>query len=346
MRVLTVHERPHSVISPSSFARVAACTKSYWHAQQGCNRVAGGAATVGTAVHAVFEASLRGQAAFDEVEVVDVGGTEVLIDDDMRSAVRVALDWVEGNLANRELLVEHEVKLPWGQIRGYIDLATTDAPFVVADLKYGFNEVPANSAQLGLYALALVLERERSVEVECSVTTVVIQPRAKAAPVRTHNWSYADLRRLRDDLIRTLDRIRRQDFTYVDGAHCRWCPAAAACPWLAGVARDAVAVKFAVPELVASGDFGAQQLNDALKMTPALEHWARSSHSTAREYLMQGGKLPDFKLVAKRSGNLTVVSRDDPRPEIDVAETLKVALRSNVAADHLAAAMKSVPVPE
>jgi Protein of unknown function (DUF2800) len=339
---IAVTERPHSAISPSSFDRIAACTKSYWHAQRGCNRVAGDAAIVGTAAHAVLEAVLRGQAALEEIGAVKVDGIEVPVDDEMRTAVRFALNWINQHRTGRELLVEHQIRLPWGQIRGYIDLATADAPYTVVDYKHGFNEVPANSAQLGLYALALVLERERSVEGEGTVTTVVIQPRAKAAPARTHDWSYADLRALRDRLFATLDRIRREDFTYADGPHCRWCPAAAVCPHLAAVARDAVATQFAVPELVAGGEFGARQLNDALKMTAALEHWARSSHALAREYLMQGGKLPDFKLVKKRSGNLTVVSRDDPRSEIDVPQTLKAALRSSVASGDLAVAMKSV----
>ena len=172
---------------------------------------------------------------------------------------------------------------------------------------------------------------------------MVIQPRAPAEPVRSHVWTFEALRDLRDRLIDTLDKIRRNDLTYAEGPHCRWCPAAATCPHLGAVARDFVATKLAAPELVAAGEFGAESLERALRMAPALEHWLRQIHEVAKEYLLAGGALPGFKLTKKRDGGFTVSPRDDAREEVDVEQRrarLRAALRSSVALGYASAARK------
>jgi hypothetical protein len=344
--ILQTTDRPHSAISPSSFGRTAACTASYQLTRSGAQRVAGPDALLGTAAHAVLEWCLRSGRAPAAIEAVRVGDERIAVDDEMRAAVGAALDWVTENLRGRELLVEHQVALPWGRISGYLDVATADEPFVAVDFKFGYQTVAADTPQLGLYLLALLLERRRSIEGEGAATAVVLQPRAPAEPVRTHVWSFAALRDLRDLLILTLDRIRRSDFSYSVGPWCRWCPAAGACPALAATARDSVAAKLAAPELVAAGEFGAARLDAALELAPALEHWIRSIHKVAEAYLLEGGKLRSQKLVRKPRGGLTVAPREDPRAEIDVSATLKAALRSSVADGYRAAAMKSVTTPK
>jgi hypothetical protein len=345
-RTLQVAERPHSAISPSSFERISRCTKSHeltlTSRRAGTMRVAGEAATQGTAAHALLEHALRHGIGPDEIEAVRVDGVTVPVTEGMRGAVEVGIDWVRQELAGRELLLEVQTTLPWGKVAGWPDVATADAPWVVGDLKYGYSVVPADSPQLGLYLIGLLLEHERSIEGEGSATAVVIQPRAPGEPVRSHTWTYPALRRLRDQLIETLDRIRRADFTYEVGAHCRWCPAAGVCPELAATARDAAAVDIGIaPELIARGEAGAAQLNEALLLAEPLEHRVRQSWAIAQEYLTAGGRLADFKLVRKPRGGFTVVPRSDRRPEVDVGRSLKLALRSSVAFEYVNAARSS-----
>ncbi len=343
--ILTVTERAHSPLSPSSFERISACTKSYQltaAAPPGRRRVAGPDAIAGTAAHRLLEHALRGGRPAD-VEAVRVEGQRIEVDEPMRDAVETALAWCRANLAGRRILVEHPVRLPWGKVAGWLDLATADAPWIVVDFKFGYGVVPADTPQLGLYLLGLILERAGSVEGPGEALAVVIQPRAPAEAVRTHVWTYEQLRELRVRLIATLDRLRREDFTYSVGPHCRWCPAAGVCPALAATARDSVAAKLAAPELVASGEFGRSQLEAALELSGPLDHWVRQTHEVAEAYLLAGGKLKNLKLVAKRTGGLTVVNRSDPRPEIDVSATLKAALTASVAQGHLTTAQKSVP---
>ena len=83
----------------------------------------------------------------------------------------------------------------------------------------------------------------------------MLQPNGQGEPARSHDWTWQDLRDLRDRVIDTLRRIKRNDFTYQFGEHCRWCPATGFCPHLAAVARDhALAMITPTPELVATGE--------------------------------------------------------------------------------------------
>jgi Protein of unknown function (DUF2800) len=208
-------ERTHSPLSPSSFERVSSCTMSHKLTADGFGRpVASEDAALGTAAHALFEWALRTDGELEQVESITVEGRRFRVDDRMRAAVQVALDWIAANLAGRELLIEHQVTLPWGRVSGWLDVATADAPFIVVDFKHGFHTVDADTPQIGLYILALLLERRGSIEGSGEATAIVIQPRALAEPVRTHTWTFAALRALRDRLIDTLDKIRRGDLAY------------------------------------------------------------------------------------------------------------------------------------
>ena len=65
-----------------------------------------------------------------------------------------------------------------------------------------------------------------------------------------------------------------------------------------------------------------------LELAPALEHLVRQARVAAKRYLLSGGRLEHQKLVQKRGGGVTVVDRDDPRPEVDVPAVLESARQS------------------
>jgi hypothetical protein len=338
--ILEVVERPHASLSPSSFERVRACTKSYQFAQSGIRRVYTDDARIGTAAHALLEHCLRTRARTPDlaIEAVRVDGVTVPVDDKMRAGVQVALDWIGSNLARR-LLIEHQVALPGGY--GWLDVASAEPPWVALDFKNGFGLVGADTPQIGLYLLGLILERAPAMlEGDGEALAVVIQPNTQANPVREHVWTYGALRALRAEWLAVRARIERGALAYSDGPHCRWCPVAGVCPHLAAVARDSVMVRFASPELIATGEVGAATLDAALQLVPAVDHWVKQVNAVAKQYMMDGGKLEHFKLASKRGGSLTVTHREDPRPEVDVGQTLKAALRSSVALGYQSAARK------
>jgi hypothetical protein len=341
--VLRTEERPHSTpFSPSSFERAEACTKSVELSRAAVRagrppRATSIAALFGSVTHEVLAWCLHTGRSPEHVGNVAIGDEVIPVTGAMRGMVRLALDEIARRWPDRQLLIEARVDSPWAKLWGFVDVATAAPPWGVLDLKTGFHPVSPASAQLGLYALWLVLGRARSVEGEGSVTTVIVQPKAEV-PVVEHAWSFKQLRALRDRLLALLERLRQGDYTYRAGEHCRWCEAAAECPMLAAVARDAAAADLVLPELVRDGEFGAAQLDQALALAPAFEHRERQLRVLAQQYLLGGGKLKSHKLIRNRAGNLAVVGRDDPREEFDVAGTLENFLRSNTAAGFMAAA--------
>ena len=124
------------------------------------------------------------------------------------AAVQVALDWIRTNLAGRQLILEHQVRLPWGRISGWLDVATADEPFVARRFQVRLRAwSSADTPQLGLYLIALLLEQRRSIEGEGEATAVVIQPRAPADPVRSARMDVRGAARP----ARPADRHPRQD---------------------------------------------------------------------------------------------------------------------------------------
>ena len=116
------------------------------------------------------------------------------------------------------------------------------------------------------------------------------------------HWTWQDLRDLRDRVINLLHRIKRKDFTFKSGEHCRWCPALAVCPHLAAVARDAALAKVVpTPELIATGEVTAAKLDEWLANADVLELWIKQLNAVAEDYLVHGGKLRTRKLVKKRT---------------------------------------------
>ena len=308
---LAALDRAHSRISPSSFARIELCTMSLRLSADAPEAAPGPDALAGTAAHALAEHCLREDLdvfELGDVQDVEVDGRRVDVVD-AREGVQLYLDVVRGLAAGRPLLVEQTLHLGFAAmylgepIWGHADALVREPPLLIVDYKNGYGFVPAHAVQLGLYLLMLALGVDVALEGEGHAgTTVVVQPNAPGAPVRSHDWTWADLRDLRDRVIHTLRRVKRGDWTYADGAHCRFCPAAGFCPRLAAVARDAAMAMVApTPEMVASGEVTAQVMADWLDVADRLDAWAKRVNEVALDYVVHGGVIPGRKLVRKRA---------------------------------------------
>lgn len=323
-----VADRPHArPFSPSSADIALNCTKHVEFVLAGARCAAHNSAAPGSAQHEAFGVCWHRGIEPNEIPAVWIAGERIALSEQDHEAIAFALARCRACFADRKVAIERLLRLPWGGLYGYADLVTFDEPLTVVDLKFGWWPIPASSVQLGLYALMLALEVRRSIEGEGRVRALVVQPRSPD-PLRAHDWSFGELRALRDRLITLLDRLRRHDYTYGVGSHCRWCPAAGVCPALAATAIDAAAAAVAPPQLVANGEFSADHLDRMLELAPALEHLARQVNTAAKRYLLSGGRLRNQKLVKKRGGGVTVADRADPRPEIDVPAVLESAGQS------------------
>jgi hypothetical protein len=161
LAILRADERPHSTpVSPSTFPRTEACTKSVELTRTAARagrppRAIGFDAVFGIVSHEVLAWCLRTGYPPSKVGAVVSDREEVPVTDSMRDMVQLALDEVARRLPGRELLIEARVNLQWGGIWGFVDIATAEPPLTVIDLKTGFHPVSPASDQLGLYLLAL-----------------------------------------------------------------------------------------------------------------------------------------------------------------------------------------------
>ena len=159
------------------------------------------------------------------------------------------------------------------------------------------------SIQLALYLLAIALETVPELDREGPAgTAVIIQPHARAEPVRTFDYSFADLREIKRRVVAALTRIRNREWSYKLGEWCRYCPATGICPHLHAMARDpALTMISPSPEAVAQGEITKEMLEDALDRAEILEHFLKQLYHTAEDYMIHGGKLRNQKLVRKRT---------------------------------------------
>lgn len=313
MTELVVFDREHARISPSGFERAEQCTASVRLSAYASPEAPGEAAVIGTAAHAVLEKALTED--LDTIELGDlrhvvVDGQEVPVDDGMLDGVQLCLDVVRDMLADREWVVEELLHLSFAEqylgqpMYGYADVSTVDLPAVVVDYKHGYNPVDPSSLQLGLYVLAKVLSCTRGKLDGDGLAgmSVIVQPNVRDGKVKSHDWTYADLRDLRNRVIDTLRRIKRADWTYSYGPWCRWCPAAGICPHLAAVARDFALTQVApTPEVVASGEITTGKLDEMYETVKVLDQFSRRFMETYQDYLIHGGSSRVAKLVRKRT---------------------------------------------
>lgn len=326
MADMTVIDRPHSRVSPSSFARFEACTASYWLGAQAPPRESSSYALRGTALHHVFEYCVRdGLDTYElgDLRSVEVDGAPVAVDDDDLDQLQDALNWVRRAevLRDRRVEVEQTLTLDFAAqhlgepMYGYADLLARERfPVVVVDLKTGSQPVAADSAQLAIYLLAAVLSvTGGSLEGRDGVAgvTVVLQPRTGGDVADEHEWTWTDLQDVRDRVIDTLRKLKRGVYEYKVTEACRWCPAIGVCPHLAAASRDyALTMSSPSPELVASGELTAERLDELLGMIPVIDAKVKALQRVAEDYLVNGGHLANHKLVRKRA-NRRWVDPDD-----------------------------------
>lgn len=167
----------------------------------------------------------------------------------------------------------------------------------IFDFKYGKGvQVEAeNNPQLRLYALGAVREYSVFGEIK-TVFMNIIQPRldniqSASMPVgELTAWGEALGRRVRDSLVTGGE--------FVAGEHCRFCKAKAVCR-----ARAESLLSLEEPKARTDKDdmLTDEEIGDILLRAVMLDSWVGSLQEYARERLLDGGKIPGWKLVEGRS---------------------------------------------
>jgi len=77
------------------------------------------------------------------------------------------------------------------------------------------------------------------------------------------------------------------------GGHCRWCNAKSICPVMNGAVDRALKTQLDAIDTVT--------MSQMLQSADLLEQWLKDIRGLAHQVLEKGGKVPGYKLVAKRS---------------------------------------------
>ena len=219
--------------------------------------------------------------------------TQELIDDKLQ----VALDALDVIDPNKEMEIEAETRVGFGNLLPGV-FGSTDVVgrlgnrAVILDWKFGSGVAVSaeENEQLMFYAAAAMRTPETQWAFEgCTeVELIIVQPPAVKRWVTTPERIAA----FELELVQAVKKSAKPDAPLKSGEHCRWCSAKAICPQMNG---DIERETQRVVTLLTPDELGA-----CLSRADTLETYINDLRALAFTTLEAGGKVPGYKLVAKR----------------------------------------------
>lgn len=171
----------------------------------------------------------------------------------------------------------------------------SDGVLEVIDLKYG-KGVPVsavNNPQIRLYALGAIAEFGWMYDVH-TVKMTIIQPRLDS--ISTDEITADDLNEWAENVVKPAAKLADAgEGEYKTGSHCRWCLAKGNCRARADENLKAVAHTFQDPALLSNEEIGS-----ILHIAVHLQQWVKDVQEYAKDELLRGNKIPQWKLVEGR----------------------------------------------
>lgn len=290
----------HALLSPSSAVRWMACPGSVAMCKD-MPEDRSDFADEGTDAHELAAICLEaGTDAAAYKGRVMAKGHEVT--SEMALAVQDYVDYVRSVVAatNGTLLIEQ--RLPISGITGEPEAyGTSDVvilagkELIVVDLKYG-RGVPVsadNNPQLQIYALAALNEFSLVEDFE-NVRMVIHQPRLGSVSEWTQ--TVEELNAFADEVAEAAAHtVVPNALLNPTDKGCKFCKAKATCSALATLAKETF--EAVEPDNVATDD-----LADAMAKADLIEIWLKAVRAEVERRLLDGRKVPGFKLVQGRRG--------------------------------------------
>ena len=228
-----------------------------------------------------------------------VGATfaDVVIDEELAEGVRIAFDAAEELLKDYEgdQLVEQRLAIVENEVFGtgdVVGISGDGTRALIADHKFGYMEVSADSAQLKFLAAALLADPamagvSRDIE---EFELAIIQPSfdppvTKATATRAEIEVFLRTIRLAHSASKAPSAEVRM------GSWCKWCRAKAICPAQRQMFADLIDVKV-------HPDWSAQELGDILLKAKEVEKLIEHVQDRVKHELANGRTVPGWRLKA------------------------------------------------
>ena len=281
-------------LRPSAASRWMACPASV-HLSVGIpESPSGEAAQTGTAIHALAE--LCWQTEDDPRDYINKMIEQIVISEQNAEFAQLHIDTIKRleTELGRVLVEQHGTVLNTMQIQlsGTCDVvgySVKDSIIEIVDLKTGRNYVDADSAQLKIYALAMMRELG---DFE-TIRLTIVQPQVGAN--RTHQMSLYDLLQWRDnELMKSVNEIVTMNaYPTPSRDACKYCPAKLHCPALREKAYE-------LP-LAPTKELTESEIATWLEQGELVEAFYEELKKVATKRLEDGAEVPGWNLVPKRA---------------------------------------------
>ena len=267
-------------------------------------------AELGTAAHELGEYCLENDIA-DVFTMIGRTFNDHVVDDNMASAVRVYVDYVNSvaeeeapallKLEQRFSLEALDPPMPMFGTSDCTIYGKETGNLWVIDYKHGQGVAvdAEDNPQLKYYALGAVLKIGNRAPIN-AIHTAIVQPRAphRLGSIRTHSYTKDEILDFGTDLIDAAHAAIKPDAPLIAGDHCKFCKASGTCSALRSNALAVAQDEFGVTRSVE--DLTPEEVANYMDKIPLLEEWIKSIRRHAHTMLEQGQALPGFKLVEKR----------------------------------------------
>jgi len=308
---MTTRKPPRLDLNPSSADRWTTCTASPRFIMENWDKVPVSSDTVynqeGTTAHAVAAAELNGQTLIEATLPTPV-------DADMRWHGWNYAEYVSAlRQPGSTLLVETKLPLWYMKERNcVIDAAVVNSDSLhVVDYKYGegIPVSPVGNIQAAIYAITIG-QMGQPLPTEFPIFIHIYQPRGRAAEDgASHVWQTTWLEL--NHLVQSVDEAAlviqaddpAQKFSPSEKA-CQWCPAKGFCNHRRDSMTEGLEIIDAQPRpLPSPAVLRDEQIQKLLVHKSGIISWLEDVEEWAQQRLVEGHKIPGFKLVLSRGGN-------------------------------------------